>query len=76
MGKALKFFLNAFKAIFLSPFYLIYFAIYLIATLINFLVGEVRVLISGFRYGSDLENKYQRVLKKRKQALNNGGEQS
>ena len=55
MEKALKFFLKAFKAIIFSPFYIIYFALYLVINIVNYLIGEVRVIISGFRFGSDNE---------------------
>ena len=65
MEGILKFFLNAFKAILLSPFYLVYFIFVLIIGLLNHLVGELRVLLSGFRYASKKENKYKRRLDKK-----------
>ena len=74
MEKALKFFLKAFKAIIFSPFYIIYFALYLVINIVNYLIGEVRVIISGFRFGSDNENKYRRKIKRIVQSVQNGGD--
>lgn len=73
MGAALKFFLNALKALFLSPFYIVYFLVFLVYGFFNHLIGEVRVIISGFKYASDKENKYQNKLKKKTTSANNGG---
>ena len=68
MGGIFQFFLNALKAIFLGPFYVVYFAFYLVGSLINHLLGELKVLFSGFRYGHKQENKYtkkvQYIIKK------------
>ncbi|MDY2889261.1 MAG: hypothetical protein SOU19_06795 [Candidatus Caccosoma sp.] len=71
MGGVFKFFLNALKAIFLSPFYLVYFIAFLLLTIFNYLIGELRFIFSGFRYGTRKENKYIVKLEKIKQA--NGG---
>ncbi|MCI5744678.1 MAG: hypothetical protein MR270_00095 [Erysipelotrichaceae bacterium] len=76
MGNVLKFFLNAVKAIVLSPFYIVYFALYFIYAILNYLIGEIRLVFSGFRYGDKKENKY---LKKVEKIINsstnqNGGE--
>ena len=64
MEGILKFFLNAFKAIIFSPFYIIYFVFAFLVGLINYLWGEIRVVFSGFRYGSKNENKYTIALRK------------
>lgn len=67
MSKILTFFLNALKAIFLSPFYLIYFILYLLYTLFAHLFGEICVLFSGFKFGNKKYNKYEQELNKLKQ---------
>lgn len=67
MSKILTFFLNALKAIFLSPFYIVYFLIYLLYTILFHFIGEIRILISGFKYGSKKDNKYEKELLRRKQ---------
>ena len=71
MSGILKFFLNAIKAILFSPFYIVYFCIYLIISLFNHLIGEVKVLFTGFKYGSNEENKYNKHIKN---LINKGGE--
>ena len=71
MRAIFKFVLNALKAIFLSPFYIIYFLAFLLLTLFNYIVGEILFICSGFNYGSRKENKYNRKLEGIKQ--NNGG---
>lgn len=58
MGGILKFFLNAIKAIFIGPFYVIYFCFYLILAVLNHFAGELKVLFTGFHYGSKNHNKY------------------
>jgi len=73
MGNTLKFFLNAFKAIIFSPFYILYFVVFLFISLINHFIGEVKVLISGFKYGSKNENKYTKELRKIIKNANDGG---
>ena len=72
MSGILKFFLNALKAILLSPFYLIYFRIYLIIGAFNHIIGEFKVLFTGFKYGNKDENKYSKQVKN---LMNKGGEQ-
>ena len=72
MSGILKFFLNAIKAILLSPFYIVYFCFYLIISVINHFIGEIRVLLSGFKYGHKDENKYTKQVKN---LMNKGGEQ-
>lgn len=71
MNGIFKFFLNALKAIFLSPFYVIYFTAFLLLTIFNYLFGEIRFIFSGFNYGSRKENKYNKKLESIRQ--NNGG---
>ena len=71
MSGIFKFVLNALKAIFLSPFYIIYFLAFLLLTILNYILGEIRFIFSGFNYGSRKENKYNRKLESMKQ--NNGG---
>lgn len=71
MSGILKFFLNAIKAILLSPFYIVYFCLYLIVSFFIHVVGEVKVLFSGFKYGSKEENKYTKQVKN---LMNKGGE--
>lgn len=73
MDGTLKFFLNAFKAILLSPFYLAAFAAFLLYSLITHLVGEIKVLFTGFKYGTKNENKYTKELNY-KIKLQNGGD--
>ena len=63
MGGIFQFFLNALKAIFIGPFYIAYFLIYLIISAFNHLIGEFKVLFTGFRYGHKDENKYSKKLK-------------
>ena len=78
MGNVLKFFLNALKAIFFSPFYICYFLIFFIIGIFNHIIGELRVLISGFRFASEKENKYsKKLLAKKRQiaAMKNGGDE-
>ena len=70
MSGILKF-LNAIKAILLSPFYIVYFCLYLIVSFFIHVVGEVKVLFSGFKYGSKEENKYTKQVKN---LMNKGGE--
>lgn len=74
MNNLFNFFLNAIKAILLSPFYILYFVVVLLIGLFNHLIGEVRILLSGFKYGTDKENKYTQQLKQIKESRN-GGEQ-
>lgn len=62
MNQVLSFFLNAIKAILLSPFYILYFLLVLVVGFINFVFGELRFLLSGFRYGKKDENKYSKML--------------
>ena len=62
MGGILKFFLNAIKAIFVGPFYVLYFCIYFVLALLNHLFGELKVLFSGFHYGSKNSNKYTKKI--------------
>lgn len=69
MGGVFKFFLNALKAIFLSPFYLIYFIAFLLFTIFNYIFGELRFLFFGFRYGTRSENKYIKKLANIKQGI-------
>lgn len=64
MNNIFSFFLNALKAIIFSPFYLIFFLLCFILTLINHIVSELCVLFSGFKYGSKKENKYTQLLNK------------
>lgn len=68
MSGILKFFLNALKAIFIGPFYLVYFCIYLALSALNHMAGELKVLFTGFHYGSKANNKYtkkvQYIIKK------------
>lgn len=68
MEGILRFFLNAIKAILFSPFYIAYFIIVLLIGLINYLVGEVKVIFTGFKYGSKKENKYKKALDKKLKA--------
>ena len=63
MSGIFQFFLNALKAIFIGPFYVVYFAIYLIGSVINHILGEIKILFTGFRYGHKDENKYSKRLK-------------
>lgn len=58
MSGILKFFLNAIKAIFLGPFYIAYFCIYVVISAINHVFGEFKVLLTGFKYGQKNNNKY------------------
>lgn len=74
MNSMFTFFLNALKAIIFSPFYLLYFLFVLLIGLFNHIIGEVKVLFSGFKYGSEKENKYTKKLKQEIQNRN-GGEQ-
>lgn len=73
MGNTLKFFLNAIKAIVFSPFYVLYFVLFLIISLLNHIIGELKVLFTGFKYGNKQENKYNQELKKNIKEMNNGG---
>lgn len=70
MDGVLKFFINAIKAILLSPVYIICFCATLIVGLINHIICEVRVLFSGFKFSTEKENKYTALLEKK---LNQGG---
>ena len=63
MSGIFQFFLNALKAIFLGPFYIVYFIFYFVGSLINHLLGELKVLFTGFKYGHKEENKYTKKLK-------------
>ena len=71
MSGILKFFLNAIKAILLSPFYIVYFCLYLIISAFNHLLGELKILFTGFKYGNKDENKYNKQVRK---LINKGGE--
>ena len=64
MENVLKFFLNALKAIIFSPFYVVYFIVVLLIGFINYLVGEIKVVFTGFKYASKQENKYTKALRK------------
>lgn len=66
ISAVLKFFINAIKALFLSPFYLAYFVIFLVYSLLNFLFGLIKWAISGFSYGGQKENKYFAALQAKK----------
>ena len=57
MNIMFTFFLNALKAIIFSPFYLLYFLFVLLIGLFNHIIGEVIVLFSGFKYGSEKDAK-------------------
>lgn len=70
MDGILKFFVNAIKAILLSPIYIICFCAALIGGFINHLICEVRVLFSGFKFSTEKENKYTNKLENK---LNQGG---
>ena len=74
MNNLFNFFLNAIKAILLSPFYVLCFVVALIVGLFNHLIGEVRILFSGFKYGTDKENKYKAKLKQHLESRNGGGQ--
>lgn len=74
MEGILRFFLNAFKAILLSPFYIVYFVIVLLIGLFNHIIGEIRVLLSGFKYGSKNENKYRKMVEKKIRAQGGGNQ--
>ena len=74
MNNLFNFFLNAIKAILFSPFYILYFVVVLLIGLFNHLIGEVRILLSGFKYATDKENKYTKKLQQIKESRN-GGEQ-
>ena len=65
MNNLFNFFLNAIKAILLSPFYILYFVVVLLIGLFNHLIGEVRILLSGFKYATDKENKYNKKLQQK-----------
>ena len=69
MSGVLKFFLNAIKAILLSPFYLVIFALYLINGFISFLFNEIIFVLSGFRFASKKENKYQKQVQKKRESV-------
>lgn len=69
IGSVLKFFLNALKALFLSPFYVGYFLVFLVYSLFNFIFGSIAWLASGFSYGSVKENKYVEELNKKKATM-------
>ena len=74
MEGILRFFLNAFKAILLSPFYIVYFVIVLLIGLFNHIIGEIRVLFSDFKYGSKNENKYRKMVEKKIRAQGGGNQ--
>lgn len=74
MGNTLKFFLNAIKAIVFSPFYLLYFFAFFSISLFNHLIGEIKVIFTGFKYGSKNENKYNNELKTIVRRINSGGD--
>lgn len=74
MGNTLKFFLNAIKAIVFSPFYLVCYLLFLIVSLFNHLIGEIKVIFTGFKYGSKNENKYHNELKTIVKKINSGGD--
>ena len=69
ISAVLRFFLNAIKALFLSPFYILYFVVFLIYSLLNFIFGGIVWIISGFSYGSVKENKYVEELNKKKATM-------
>lgn len=74
MEKIFTFFVNAVKAIIFSPFYLLYLAIYLVISLFNHVFGEIKVLFTGFKYGSKKENKYHRTVVEKFEAIKKAGE--
>ena len=75
MGGILKFFLNALKAIFLGPFYVAYFILFFVYGIINHFIGEIKVIFTGFRYGTKSENKYTRRLIFKVNEMKKGGGQ-
>ena len=64
MSGILKFFLNAIKAILLGPFYIAYFCIYVVISAINHAFGELKVLLTGFKYAQKNNNKYTKQVNK------------
>jgi len=67
----LRFFLNALKAILLSPFYLAFFAIYLVVNVFVFIFGTLKTIFTGFKYGTKKENKYEKKLREVARSYNN-----
>ena len=62
MSGILQFFLNAFKAIIFGPFYVLYFCLHLIVAIINHILGEFKVLFTGFKYANKDSNKYSKKV--------------
>lgn len=59
MGELFTFFKNATKALFFSPFYLLFFVLILIKAILLYFFGEVMALIGFFnRKGYDQPQKY------------------
>lgn len=73
MDGVFKFFINALKAIILSPFYIVCFCFALIHGLLNHFIGETRVLFSGFKFASKQENSYTKQLGLKLKKINQGG---
>ena len=63
MNSVFKFLLKSLKTMLLSPFYLLYFIICVFMSLKTYIWGEIKFIISGFKYGKDQENKYYKKLK-------------
>lgn len=67
MSELLNFFKNALKAIFFSPFYILYYLCALIVTIILYIYGEIISLFlffSGSGYRQEKYNEYDQKLKK------------
>lgn len=65
MGEIFKFIKNAVKAILLSPYYLLVFVLFIICTIFNYLIGEIRSFFgiftaNGFSHLDD--NEYNQIL--------------
>lgn len=67
MMELFKFFKNALKAIFLSPYYILFYIISLIATIYMYIYGEITSIIlffGGSGYHQEKFNEYDKKLKK------------
>lgn len=70
MAELFRFFKNALKAIFFSPYYILYYLFSLIIALSMYIYGEIISLIlffSGSGYRQEKFNEYDKKLKKCKQ---------
>lgn len=66
MGEIFTFFKNATKALFLSPFYLLYFCVLILKSFALFFIGEFHTFIGIFKhksYDKPSHNIYERRLK-------------